>query len=393
MLLRPQSERIHVDAGIRGSGVVLEGLNNVEVRTLSLGDTVLSVKLELSGDNGVLTPAVEVEGSLSKNEGSGIRQGRAVGGGTVGVENTGSGVPVLVGVETGSAGSTRHGVNGTGHLENTSTNEGVGTRGLSGASEDVDRGRESINGIGVVEGLGAEDLEQGTVALEGGAIINVGIRLDNPDELLARMVEVDLDLIGGRTNRLIAGVLELLNEVLVGVLGHLSALIGIQEDEINVDRGSNKGLLVGSGDSKRRSGRDGSQILDRPQALTNRSEIDVDLDLVVLESNEGKSKTGVSAKPEEEGNVQGGLRESLSGSTNLAGTSSGSARAVDVGEGGVGDVGKLSGVTNHLVVTGLLLRRQGELIPDVHPVTILAVNSLASNLNLNLSNELLTGVV
>ena len=389
MLLRPQSERIHVDAGIRGTSVVLEGLNNVEVRTLSLGDTVLAVKLELSGDDGVLTPAVQVEGSLRKNEGAGIRQGRAVGGRAVLVEDTGSGVPVLVAVHR----STRDGIGGTGHLEDTSRNEGVGTRGLSGASEDVDRGRESINGIGVVEGLGAEDLEQGTVALEGGAIINVGIRLDNPDELLARVVEVDLDLIGGRTNRLIAGVLELLNEVLVGVLGHLSALIGIQEDEINVDRGSNKGLLVGSGDSLGRRGRDSSQVLDGPQALTNGSEINVDLDLVVLESNEGKSKTGVSAKPEEEGNVQGGLRESLSGSTNLAGASSGSARTVDVGESGVGDVGKLSGVTNHLVVTRLLLSRQGELIPDVHPVTILAVNSLASNLNLNLSNELLTGVV
>jgi len=146
----------------------------------------------------------------------------------------------------------------------------------------VDRGRESINGIGVVEGLGAEDLEQGTVALEGGAIINVGIRLDNPDELLARVVEVDLDLIGGRTNRLIAGVLELLNEVLVGVLGHLSALIGIQEDEINVDGGSNKGLLVSSGNSHGSTGVASNDVLDSPQALANGSEIDVNLDLVIL---------------------------------------------------------------------------------------------------------------
>ena len=369
--------------------MVLEGLNNVEVRTLSLGDTVLAVKLELSGDDGVLTPAVQVEGSLRKNEGAGIRQGRAVGKRAVLVEDTGSGVPVLVAVHR----TARDGIGSTGHLEDTSRNEGVGTRGLNGASEDVDRGRESINGIGVVEGLGAKDLEQGTVALEGSTIINVGIGLDNPDELLARMVEVDLDLIGGRTNRLVAGVLELLNEVLVGVLGHLSALVGIQEDEINVDRSGNKGLLVSSGDSLGRRGRDSSQVLDGPQALTNGSEIDVNLDLVVLESNEGKSKTGVSAKPEEEGNVQGGLRESLSGSTNLAGASSGSARTVDVGESGVGDVGKLSGVANHLVVTRLLLGRQGKLVPDVHPVTILAVNSLTSNLNLNLSNELLTGVV
>ena len=369
--------------------MVLEGLNNVEVRTLSLGDTVLAVKLELSGDDGVLTPAVEVEGSLSKNEGSGIGQGRASGGRSVLVENTSGGVPVLVGVHR----TTRDGIGGTGHLEDTSTNEGVGTRGLSGASEDVDRGRESINGIGVVEGLGTEDLEQSTVALEGGAVINVGIGLDNPDELLAGVVEVDLDLIGRRSDRLITGVLELLNEVLMGVLGHLSALVSVQEDEINVDGGGNKGLLVGSGDSQRDTGGVANDISDSPQALTNGSEVDVDLNLVVLESNEGKSKTGVSAETEEEGNVQGGLRESLSGGANLAGASSGSAGSVDIGEGRVSHVGELSGVADHLVVTSLLLRRESELIPDVHPVTILAVNSLASNLNLNLSNELLTGVI
>ena len=40
-------------------------------------------------------------------------------------------------------------------------------------------------------------------------------------------------------------------------------------------------------------------------------------------------------------------------------------------------------MANHLVVASLLLRREGELVPDVHPITILAVNSLATNLNLN----------
>ena len=52
--------------------MVLEGLDNVEVRSLSLGDTILSVKLELSGDDGVLSPAVHVEGSLGEDECAGI---------------------------------------------------------------------------------------------------------------------------------------------------------------------------------------------------------------------------------------------------------------------------------------------------------------------------------
>lgn len=371
--------------------MVLEGLNNVEVRTLSLRDAVLAVKLELSGDNGVLTPAVEVEGSLSHDEGAGIRDSGAGGetGSAIGVEDTRTGIPVLVSVEDSARGS----INGTGHLENTSGDEGVGTRGLGGATESVDGRREGINGIGVVEGLGTEDLEENTGSLEGSAVINVSIGLDNPDELLARVVEVDLDLVTGRTDGLITGELELLNEVLVGVLGHLSALISIQEDEINVDRGGNEGLLVGSGDSLGRRAGDGREVLDGPQALTNRSEINVNLDLVVLESDQRKSKTRVSAKPEEERNVESGLRKGLAGSTDLVGAAGGSAGAVDVSEGRVSDVGQLGGVANHLVVASLLLRREGELVPDVHPITILAVNSLATNLNLNLGNQLLTGVV
>jgi len=222
--------------------VVLEGLNNVEVRTLSLGDTVLSVKLELSGDDGVLAPAVEVKSGLSEHECAGIGE-HGAGGDITRVENTGL-VPVLGG---GASSARDKAVEGAWHLEDTSRDEGVGARGLSGATEGVDGGRESINGIGVVEGLGTEDLEESTVALEGSAVVDVGVGLNNPDELLARVVEVDLDLVTGRSDRLVTGVLELLNEVLVGVLSHLSALIGIQEDEVNVDRGGNKGLLVGAG--------------------------------------------------------------------------------------------------------------------------------------------------
>ena len=97
------------------------------------------------------------------------------------------------------------------------------------------------------------------------------------------MVEVDLDLITRRSVRLVTGVLELLNEVLMGVLGHLSALVSIQEDEINVDRGGNEGLLVGTSDGQRgRTGGTSNNVLNSPQALANGSEIDVNLDLVIL---------------------------------------------------------------------------------------------------------------
>ena len=246
VLLRLQSERIHVDASIGGTSVVLEGLNNVEVRTLSLRDAVLAVKLELSGDDGVLTPAVHVEGSLGEDECASVRDEGSV------VATTGSSIEDRV-IPAGSIalGSRDDSVNSSGHLEDTARDEGVGARGLSLTTEDGDRGRESIDGIGVVEGLGSKNLVQGRSTLQGIAVVNVGIGLNNPDELLAGVVEVELDLVGRRSNRLVAGVLELLNEVLVGVLGELSALVSIQEDEVNVDRGGNKGLLVGSGNSLR----------------------------------------------------------------------------------------------------------------------------------------------
>ena len=176
----------------------------------------------------------------------------------------------------------------------------------------------------------------------------------------------------------------------MGVLGHLSALVSVQEDVINVEGCSNKGLLVSRGDGG--SG-GGGKVGDGPEALTNGSQVKVDLDLVVLESNEGEGKAGGAAKPELKGDVQGGLRESIAGSTNLTGPTGSGARTRDVGEGGVGDVGKLGGVTNHLEVSALLLRREGHLVPDVHPVTVLTVDSLATNFNLNDGNQLLTNKV
>jgi hypothetical protein len=184
--------------------------------------------------------------------------------------------------------------------------------------------------------------------------------------------------------------LKLLNEVLVGVLGHSAALIGIQEDIVNVEGGSNKGLVVGSGDLAR-SGR-AVKRTDSPQALVNGANVEVDLDLVVLEGNQGKGKSGVTAVPELERNIESGLGKSVAGGTHLA-RSVGLARTINIVERGISDEGELGSVTNHLVVSALLLGCEGKLVPDVHPVTILAVDSLATNLNLNLRDELFTGEI
>jgi hypothetical protein len=114
---------------------------------------------------------------------------------------------------------------------------------------------------------------------------------------------------------------------------------------------------------------------------------------VVLESNEWEGKAGVAAEPELEGDVESGLRKSLARSTHLGGATTGSTGARDGGEGGVADVGELGGVTDGSPVALAVLMGHGKLVPDVHPVTVLAINALATNLNLNLGDHLLADVV
>jgi hypothetical protein len=78
MLLGPQSEGIHIDTSVRSLSVVLVRLDKVEVSAFTLRETILAVKLELSGDNGVLTPAVEIKRSLREDESAGIRNTRVL---------------------------------------------------------------------------------------------------------------------------------------------------------------------------------------------------------------------------------------------------------------------------------------------------------------------------
>ena len=254
--------------------MVLEGLDHIEVGSLTLREAVLAVELELGRDDGVLAPAVHVEGSLGQHEGAGI--------GDVGAGGRTLAVKVVVGGSGPLLGASNvRNITSTGVLEETTGDEGVGAGCLGGSTKGVDRVGESIDGIGVVEGLGTEGLVEGLAADEGRAVVDVGIGLDDPDKLLAGVVEVELDLVGGGTNRLVASELELLNEVLVGVLCHLAALIGVKEDVVDVEGGGNKGLLVGGRDGHGGGARS-SEVGDGPEALTNGAEINVDLNFVVL---------------------------------------------------------------------------------------------------------------
>jgi hypothetical protein len=402
VLFGPEGKRVHIDTGVGSAGVVLVRLDEVEVSSFALREAILAVKLELSGDDGVHTPAVKGKRSLGKNESAGIRytgvlkEGRlASSGGHVGLiiaetiinRNLALLPPVSIG-DIDSAGLIK---------ETRTIDEGASSLGNSILStKSMDSVGKSIDSISVVEGLSTEKPVQKLVAVERRTVVNVLIGLDNPNELLNGVVKVELDLVGRRTDRLITSELKLLNKVLMGILSHTSALISIQEDVVDVERGSDQRLVVGSVDTAT-SGRvsivaTAAERADGPQALIDGTNIEVNLDLMVLKSDEGKGKTGVTAVPELKGHIEGSLGESIAGSANLT-RGVGLAGTVDGVERRIGDESQLSGVADHSIVTRLLVNGKSKVVPDVHPVTILAINALTTDLNLNLRNQLLTGEI
>ena len=187
------------------------------------------------------------------------------------------------------------------------------------------------------------------------------VSLDDPDKLLDGVIQVQLHLYVGIDGRFVAGKLELFNQILVRSLCESSSLIGVQIDVVNEkssilnrrDAESIKSSIdANTAAVKRASGGD--------VALGLGSELKLDFDLVILEGNKGKRQTRVSAKPKLEGDVQGGGLSALETSSS-----------------------KGNSVSNHVIITGFKTRWDGELVPDGKPITILFVNSLTSDLDLD----------
>ena len=214
------------------------------------------------------------------------------------------------------------------------------------------------------------------------------VALDDPDELLAWVVEVQLQLVGRRRDRLTARELENIDEVLVRDLGELAALVRVEVDVIDIERGSGKAALahaVADGMRIRR-------VRVVPANVVEGVELEVDADLVVLESDEGQSQTWVAAEPELQRDVQGvhrGARGDDLGREGLTAIAIVVARRAALVE----EVRELGDVADHLGITGLLASLLGELVPDVEPVTILLVNTLATDFNLNVVDEVVTNPV
>ena len=187
VFLRAKREGIHVDTSIRVAGVVLERLDNIEVRAFAFREAVLAVELELGSDHGVLSPAVHVQRSLGEHEGAGIgHKGALVGSTTLVLESK-------FGITAGGPGGriVSGGVDGARHLEKArGVDEARSARHFLGAAESVDGVGESIDGIGVVEGLGTEGAVEEATGIERRAVVNVSIGLHHPDQFLAGVVKI-----------------------------------------------------------------------------------------------------------------------------------------------------------------------------------------------------------
>ncbi len=211
---------------------------------------------------------------------------------------------------------------------------------------------------------------------DGISAVNEGVTLDNPDEFLTRVVEVELDLVGRRSDGLTASELEDVDEVLVAYLGELTTFISVEVDVVDVEGSSNQ---VGVGNTITDGVGVGELRAGFPAEVAEVVEDQVDTNFVVLEGDQRESKTRVAAEPELERDVESVLRGALSdfiGRVRLTRDAVIVAVFTTLSD----QVSELRNVTNHLGVTGLLTRLLGEFVPDVEPLTIMLIDTLTTDL-------------
>ena len=403
VLLRAQGERVNVDTRVRRARVMLVRLHGIEVRSFALTETVLSVKLELGSHNRVLPPAVQVEGGLREHEGASVRH-KAFGVVLARAERRARRwVPPI------SVRDRRPRVHGRGagrhctRVDEEPAHDEFARRGGARTREGVVSVRERVNAVRVVPRLHPERLVELLTRLELLAAVDEVVLLDGENKLLARVVEIELDLVARGSNRLVASELKLLNEVLVRVLRHAAALVGVKEDVVDVERGGDERLGVGTlrglvararpvPVGRVRGIHAPAERVDSPQEAVKSVQLNVNLHLVILEGNKRKRETRVAAEPELERHVKRGLRKRAARHARVARGAS-VARDVDGRERWVRQVSELRGLPDHLVVAALLFGGHRKLIPQVHELPVLTVNALPSNLNLHVINHVDTRVI
>ena len=225
VLLGLEREGVGVHTGVGAAGVVVVGLDLVEVLTLLGLEAVLTVEDEL--EVGERTSVLLSEGSRGA---------------------------ILTAREEGNTGAL-----GDGHVAVAGElNEGVGLK-------------DNLGGTSVL----------GEVPKRGGGVGGRRV-VEAPHELLDGVV-VGEALVGGgaRGHGVGTSVLDLLNEVLVTLLGEAAALLGVKVDVVGPHL-EDGGAEVG---------------------IEGRREIEINADLVVLEGDEGEEKTGVAVEEEDKRKV------------------------------------------------------------------------------------------
>lgn len=398
VLLRLEREGVDVDARRRRARVVLLRLDNRELATLTLREAVLTVELELGNLDRVLALALNTrrEDDLGEEV---VRRG---------LEDRRNIVTRIIqerGVDTVRARETnarelrrldRGRLAERRRRRGLRVRRGVRDRVVAERTTSEDVHDDTLRGpvIRVVERLGTEDLRNNR---RRGRAVNERVALDNPDELLDGVVEVELDLVRRGRDRLRARELELLNEVLVRLLREAAALLRVEVDLVNLERRSRERL----GSRRERARRDRARAEARRRArrdvvlvaaVDELLELDVDADLVVLERNERDRETRVAAEPELERDVERLRRRARAG---RAGVRELRARARTVEREAllVLEEDEVVRVADHVIESRDRARILGELRPDLHPVTVLAVDALTTDLELNLLDESVTDVV
>ena len=318
MLLGLQREGVHVDARVRGASVVQVRLDAVEVLTSLLLEAVLAVENHLeqvqrthlggaSAEVAVLNPVAVAAELLGLGRGHGASTVQDQGAARV-VRN----LPVV----------------GDGHGGN--------------VARDV-----HVAGVG---GEVPHGVQVGTLDRQGSADGDVGVGVA-PDELLHGVVEGQADQlnvglgIGARAGTVedgvATGVLNLLNQVLVTLLGEAATLLSVQVHVVgpHLERGG------------------GAEI----QAVVA-GQVKVQTHLVVLQSNQGQVQTGVAVEEEQQRDVH----------TVLGGA------AQNAGEAG------------HLAPGQLISLIQEQLGVQAPPHLVVLINTLATDGQLNGGNRTLS---